>query len=88
MKVEFDKSFSKSIDKLKNKRVKLQIIKFIEAIENAKSLKEITSIKKMKGHVVSYRKKIGDYRIGFEYNKSIITFIIVAHRKDIYNMFP
>ena len=35
MKVEFDKSFSKSIDKLKDKRVKEKVIIFIDELEKA-----------------------------------------------------
>lgn len=87
--VEFDRSFSKSIDKLKNKRIKEKTIKFIEEVENINSIKQLTSIKKLKGHKIYYRKKIGDYRIGFEYQKNnTVVFIIIAHRKDIYTLFP
>jgi mRNA interferase RelE/StbE len=88
MKVEFDKSFSKSIVKLKNKRIKEQLRIFIEALEKAESLYELTSIKMLKGDNISYRKKIGSYRVGFEYEHNLITMIVVAHRKDIYKSFP
>lgn len=46
MKVVFDKSFSKSIDKLKNKNTSHRVIKFIIRCENAKSINDIPSIKK------------------------------------------
>jgi len=88
MKVEFDKSFLKSIEKLKNRRVKDQIIKFIEELEYANSLHELRQIKKLKGDNISYRKKISSYRIGFEFENNVITLIVVAHRKDIYKLFP
>ena len=88
MKVEFDKSFSKSIEKLNDRHVKEKIIKFISELEKADSLKELTQIKKLKGDSISYRKKIGSYRIGFEYDKNTITLIVLAHRKDIYKSFP
>ncbi len=88
MKVEFDKSFSKSIDKLKNKQIKEKIIKFIEIAEKVEDIYSLSSIKKLKGDKISYRKKIGDYRIGFEINEDTIYFIIVAHRKEIYRFFP
>ena len=36
-----------------------------------------------------YRYRLGDYRIGIEQiSKSTIRLIIIAHRKDIYNIFP
>jgi len=88
VKVEFDKSFSKSIEKLNDRHVKEKIIKFISELEKADSLKELTQIKKLKGDSISYRKKIGSYRIGFEYDKNTITLIVLAHRKDIYKSFP
>ncbi len=88
MKVEFDKSFAKSIDKLKNQDIKDRIIEFIELLETADTLQDISSIKKLKGDKISYRKKISNYRIGFEYENNTVCLIIVAHRKDIYKYFP
>jgi len=88
MKVEFDKSFSKSIDNLKERRVKERVIKFIEKLEKAESLFELTQIKKLKGDNISYRKKIGSYRVGFEFDNNTVTLIVIAHRKDIYKSFP
>lgn len=88
MKVTFDKSFSKSIDKLKNRSVATRVIKFIEECEKASTLKSLKSIKKMTGYKNFYRYKIGDYRIGFEFDKDEINLIIVAHREDIYKVFP
>lgn len=88
MKVTFDKSFSKSIDKLKNKQIKKRVLKLIEKCENAKSTSEFTNFKKMTSYTNSYRFKIGDYRVGVEIENNTIDFIIVAHRKDIYDVFP
>lgn len=88
MNVTFDKSFSKCVAKIKDQRVKDLTIKFIEQIEQAKAIEELSAIKKMKGSRIAYRKRIGDYRIGFEYSNDTIAFIIIAHRKDIYNFFP
>ena len=88
MKVVFDKSFSKSLDKLKNKQVKERLIKLIEKCEDANNLSELSNIKKMTSFISFYRFKIGDYRVGVEVEDDSIYFIIVAHRKDIYNVFP
>ena len=88
MLVSFDKSFSKSLDKIKNKSVLSKIEKIIIDCENATSIKQITNIKKMKGFKSFYRIKAGDYRIGIEILGNSIDFIIIAHRKDIYNQFP
>ncbi len=88
MKVVFDKSFSKSLDKLKNKQVKERLIRLIEKCEDANNLSELSNIKKMTSFISFYRFKIGDYRVGVEVEDDSIYFIIVAHRKDIYNVFP
>ncbi len=33
--------------------------------------------------------RIGNYRVGFELiDNSTVRFIVIAHRKDIYNIFP
>ena len=87
--VEFDKSFDKSLDKLKDKALFPKIEKVISILEKTSSLKELTSIKKLSGYKVYYRYRLGDYRIGFEQiSKSTIRLIIIAHRKDVYNVFP
>lgn len=88
MEVIFDKSFAKSIDKLKNQQINLKIRDFIITLENANSFNEIKSIKKMVGYECYYRAKIGDYRIGIEFEQNVVRLITVAHRKDIYKRFP
>ena len=87
--VIFDRSFSKSIDKLDDSHVKEKLITLIESMEKAKSISEFTAIKPMKGHTGFYRIRIGDYRVGFELmNNDEILLILVVHRKDIYKRFP
>ena len=87
--VNFDKSFSKSIDKLKNKAIADRVIRFIEDWENVTTLGELKHVKKLKGYQFYYRYRIGDYRIGFEKNnEDEITLITIAKRNDIYKVFP
>jgi mRNA interferase RelE/StbE len=89
MKVEFDKSFEKSLEKVKNKSIYPDIEKIIFQCENSKSLSEIHSVKKLSGFKNYYRIRMGEYRIGFErVNRDTIRFILIAHRKDIYKSFP
>ena len=89
MKVEFDKSFLKSLDKIKISKVLLSIEKIIIKCEGANKLHEIRNVKKLTGFTNYYRIKSGNYRIGFELiNKETIRFIIFTHRKDIYKKFP
>ena len=88
MEVTFDKSFSKSLDKINDKIVLKRIEKVILQCEKAAELNQISNLKKMVGFKNYYRIKSGDYRIGVEITDQIIDFIIIAHRKDIYNRFP
>ena len=88
MNVIFDKSFSKSIDKLKNQQIKDRIFKLIEKCENVQTISELPNLKKLSSFTTFYRFKIGDYRIGLEIENDTIYFILVAHRKDIYKIFP
>ena len=89
MNLEFDKSFSKSLEKIKEKSIQKKLIKIIDLVENSNSISELPNTKKMVGYVSYYRIKLGNYRIGLEkMDESTIRFIIICHRKDIYNKFP
>ena len=87
--VNFDRSFSKSLDKLKDRQVKERLETLINSMEKAKNIGDIPATKSMKGHAGFYRIRIGDYRVGFELKGDVeILLILVAHRKDIYKRFP
>jgi mRNA interferase RelE/StbE len=87
--IEFDKSFEKSLEKTKNKSLFLRIEQIIIDFENAKSLTDIQNVIKLSGYKHYYRIRIGEYRLGFEkITEKTFRFIIVAHRKDIYKLFP
>jgi mRNA interferase RelE/StbE len=88
MKVEFLAKFSKDIDKINHSNIKASIAKAIVEVENAPSLQEVRNVKKLQGHKIAYRIRIGDYRIGFFYEHGIVQFARVVHRKDIYKVFP
>ena len=87
--IEFDKSFEKSLEKIKNRSLFPKIEKIIIEFENARTLAELTNIKKLTGYKFYYRVRIGEYRLGFEkIAENTLRFIIIAHRKDIYKSFP
>jgi len=88
MKVEFLKNFSKDLDVLKSKSVKLTLINLIEKLEDADSLESISNLKKLKGHKSAYRIRVGDYRLGFFLEGKTIILARFLHRKDIYQLFP
>ena len=87
--VEFDKSFNKSIIRLKDISVAQKLEKLIETLESVDSISKVPNSKKLTGFQVYYRVRIGDYRVGIEkINDKTIRLITVAHRKDIYKIFP
>jgi len=88
MQVEFLKKFSKDLDELELKSVKQALMRLIEKMETADSLDEILNTKKLKGHKTAYQTRVGDYRLGFFLQNSIILLARFVHRKDIYKIFP
>jgi mRNA-degrading endonuclease RelE of RelBE toxin-antitoxin system len=60
MTVEFDESFYTSLVKLKNPDVHPKILQIITMLENADSLRDIVSVKKLKGYSSYYRIRKGD----------------------------
>lgn len=87
--LEFDKAFSKSLDKIKDNALLNRIEKIIVKIEKTDLIENIPNTKKLTGFTKYYRIKIGDYRLGFEkIDTNTIRLIIIEHRKNIYRKFP
>ena len=86
--VEFKKSFLSEIKKLKDKRLKGSIASCIIQVETAGNISEIKNLKKLTGHDLHYRIRIGDYRIGLKIDKETVYFVVFEHRKNIYKKFP
>ena len=86
--VEFDKSFSKSLDRIKDSTILRRIETTHLKLEEAESLQDLKNLKKLSGFKNYYRIRLGNYRIGIEQiDKRTIRLIIIAHRKDIYKKF-
>lgn len=88
MKVEFLRKFSKDLDDVGSRTVKQALMRVIEQMENADSLETIPNTKKLKGHKSAYRTRVGDYRLGFFFENSIVLLARFVQRKDIYKIFP
>jgi mRNA interferase RelE/StbE len=87
--VIFDKSFSKSLDKINDPSILKRIESVILKLEEAESIERMPNTKKLTGYISYYRVKTGDYRIGFELVvPGKVRIITVLHRKDIYKKFP
>lgn len=88
MRVDFRKSFTRDLKKIKNNDLLLQVREAIVEIETAPNLNMISNLKKLKGEGEYFRIKIGNYRIGLKLESDTFIFIRFLHRKDIYRYFP
>ena len=88
MKIEFLKRFSKDLDEIPVKSIKLALKRVIELMENTDTLSKIPSTKKLLGHKTAYRTRVGDYRLGFFFENETIILARFVNRKDIYKLFP
>jgi len=88
MKTEFKASFLKAIKKIDSDQLKVDIANAILNVESANSHRQISQLKKLKGHKQYYRIRIGDYRIGIKIEAGIVIFVDIDHRKNIYRIFP
>lgn len=87
MNVQFKDSFARDIRSIKDKDLLERIKELIELVEQAQSLNEISSFKKLRGGNY-YRMRIGDYRVGLVVEDSLVTFVRFLHRREIYRYFP
>jgi mRNA interferase RelE/StbE len=88
MKVLYEKSFLKDIEKLNNKKVLNRISETIDTVKLMPNLGALANIKKLKGHASAFRIRIGDYRLGFFYENDTVIFSRFLHRREIYGLFP
>lgn len=87
MNYEIRQSFVKDAVKLP-KQIQKEIADLIERIESANKLSELPTCKKLKGFKTAYRIRIGNYRIGFFFEKGTIELVRVLDRKNMYRFFP
>ncbi|MCX6249866.1 MAG: type II toxin-antitoxin system RelE/ParE family toxin [Bacteroidetes bacterium] len=84
----FKATFLKSIEKIKDGRRKDEIARTIENVEEAKDLRSIINLKKLKGQKNFYRIKIRNIRVGLKITNDLVYFVDLEWRKDIYKHFP
>lgn len=79
MKIVFLSKFSKDLDKITVQSVKAKIAYIISEAEAANTIYDIKNIKKLSGDKISYRIRLGDYRIGLYLEKNTIEFARVVY---------
>ena len=88
MNVQFKDSFVKDLRKVKDKSALKRVKEVIEQAEQARSLQDVTNLKKLKGGRNYYRIRVGEFRIGLIIEGDEITLVRCLSRKEIYRYFP
>ena len=88
MKLLFERSFLKDLERLNDSKTKEQVLEIIDLIETNSTFESIPNLKKLKGHKSAFRIRTGNYRLGFFVEESTVIFSRFLHRKDIYKKFP
>ncbi|MBS4027726.1 MAG: type II toxin-antitoxin system RelE/ParE family toxin [Ignavibacteriales bacterium] len=88
MESKFRDKFYRDVDKIHDQRILDALSETILNVEQAKSLREIQNIKKMKGSDNAYRIKVKEYRLGIFLVGNVMEFTRFLHRKEIYRFFP
>jgi mRNA interferase RelE/StbE len=88
VKVAFEASFEKDLKKVKDKNLLKHIKEVIDNVKQAKDVRDINQLSKLKGYETFYRIRVGDYRIGIDLADDKVIFTRILHRKEIYRYFP
>ncbi|GAB2482991.1 type II toxin-antitoxin system RelE family toxin [Algoriphagus taiwanensis] len=88
MKVLFLEAFEKDLRKIHDKKVLRSIKDLIQKTEQVGSIKELSGLKKLVGFKDAFRVRLGNFRVGIFLDGETVTFTRIAHRKDIYSIFP
>jgi len=84
----FRESFDKDLSAVTDAGLRRRVQKMIEQVEAARTLHEIPNLKRLEAKGKYFRIRLGDYRIGFVFEQSAITFVRCLHRREIYRYFP
>jgi mRNA interferase RelE/StbE len=88
LKILFKESFLKDVEAIGDTALKKRVRKAIAQVEQASTLKDIRSLKKLKGGDRYYRIRTGDYRVGLVLDDDIAVFVRCLHRRDIHRYLP
>lgn len=88
MKVLFEATFNKDINRIQNKQIAEKLINLISLCNDANLLISLPSLKKLSGYKDYYRIRIGSYRVGIRIIDDTVIFERCLHRKDIYKVYP
>jgi len=88
MHIELTRKFQKQVKECDDQRIRMKVLRVIEAIVASDNIYEFPNLKKLTGYKNSYRIRLGSYRIGIVINNNTVIFAAFDHRSDIYKYFP
>ena len=87
MEIEYRASFARDLRRVRN-AVRRRVLWLIEELEQASTLTEVSSVRRIAGDGRYYRARIGDYRLGIAVEGESVILVRFLHRSDIYRFFP
>lgn len=88
MKVLFRHTFDQDLAAISDDALLRRIKRAIEGVEQAKSFREISNLKRLEAKGKYYRIRFGDYRLGLLFEDGSLVFVRCLARKEIYRYFP
>ena len=88
MNTAFRESFGADLSAVTDAALLRRIRKVIEQVEAARTFQQIPNLKRLETAGKYFRIRLGDYRIGFVFERGTVTFVRCLNRKEIYPYFP
>lgn len=88
MKTAFRESFDADLAVITDASLLRRLRKIIEQVEGAQTFQQIPNLKRLEASGKYYRIRVGDYRVGFVFERGAVTFVRCLNRKEIYRYFP
>lgn len=88
MNTTFRESFDADLSTITDAALLRRIKRVIEQVEAARTFQQIPNLKRLEATGKYYRIRVGDYRIGFVFERGAVTFVRCLNRKEIYRYFP
>ena len=88
MNTAFSESFDADLSAIADAALLRRIRKVIQQVEAAQTFQQIPNLKRLEATGKYYRIRLGDYRIGFVFERGAVTFVRCLNRKEIYRYFP
>ena len=88
MNTAFRESFDADLSVITDAALLRRIKRVIEQVEAARTFQQIPNLKRLEITGKYYRIRLGDYRIGFVFERGTVTFVRCLNRKEIYRCFP